>query len=443
MTKLSFIRYFLSIIPISSCFMGSNCTFWAILYIGIHRYCAPINNPQVDSSFLTHLDHFLVIGSNFTKANTQVRSRLAITKSKTDAIYVLAAQKGLKDFLILSTCNRTEFYASSPFHALKELAVEALNLNKEELDSYFYTHSGMEAVRHFSKVVAGLDSQIIGDYEIVGQVKAAIQLSRDSGLVGTLLDRISNYAFQASKEIKAKTNLSNGKYSVSHAAAELINSQQNGQSFKNILIVGTGEIGQAMARNLKEYFPQSKLSLTNRTHSHAQGLALELNAEILPFENFTNHLSEFDVVITTAESDHYLIQPKDIPARGSRLLLDLSIPQVIDPQIKNLPQCKHYSVDEISTFHNELMQQRYMEIPKAEQIIEEFIDKLMVWQAVFQHTGVIMNYKEKMGRIIHNGGNPAAKIEKSFSGLIQQIKSEGYRGCAVIQTVNELIALER
>jgi glutamyl-tRNA reductase len=399
--------------------------------------------PQVDSLFSKHPGQFLVIGSNFTKANTLIRSRLAITKSNTDAIYVLAAQKGLTDFLILSTCNRTEFYASSPSHALKELAVEALNLSKREFDSYFYTHSGIEAVRHFSKVVAGLDSQIIGDYEIVGQVKAAIQLARDSGLVGTLLDRISNYAFQASKEIKAKTNLSNGKYSVSYAAAELIGSQQNGQSFKNILIVGTGEIGQAMARNLKEYFPQSRLSLTNRTHSHAQSLVQELNAEILPFENFINHLSEFDVVITTAESDHYLIQTKDIPAHGTRLFLDLSIPQVIDPQIKSLPHIKHYSVDEISAFHNELMKQRYMEIPKAEHIIEAFVGKLMEWQTIFQHTGVILSYKEKMGRMIHNGGNPAAKIEKSFSGLIQQIKLEGYRGCSVIQTVNELIAQEQ
>lgn len=399
----------------------------------------PLN---LNSSSFAHIDHFVVIGSNFTRADTLVRSRLAITAAKTDSIYKSAIQNGLAEFLILSTCNRTEFYAFAPFGILKGLVTESLNLSEDAFDTYFYTYTGVEAVRHFFKVTAGLDSQIIGDYEIVGQVKKAIQLSRDSGLVDTMMDRISNFAFQASKEVKARTNLSNGKYSVSYAAAELISAQQNGKSFKNILIVGAGEIGQAMARNLKEYFPQSQISLTNRTFSHAQNLAQELQAEIIPFEKFTDHLNEFDAVITTAESDHYLIGVKDIPVTPC-LFLDLSIPQVIDPQIKSIPGVKHYSVDEISAFHNELMKQRHLEIPKAEVIIDEFISKLLAWQNIFLHTGIVLRYKEKMGRIIHNGGNPEAKIEKSFSVLIQQIKSEGYRGCSVIQTMNELIAHEK
>ena len=395
----------------------------------------------MNSSSFAHIDHFVVIGSNFTKADTLVRSRLAITAAKTDSIYKSTIQNGLAEFLILSTCNRTEFYAFAPFGILKGLVTESLNLSEDAFDTYFYTYTGVEAVRHFFKVTAGLDSQIIGDYEIVGQVKKAIQLSRGSGLVGTMMDRISNYAFQASKEVKARTNLSNGKYSVSYAAAKLIGAQQNGEC-KNILIVGTGEIGQAMARNLKEYFPQSQLTFTNRTFANAQILAQELNAEILPFENFARHLSEFDAIITTAESDHYLIGVKDIPVTPC-LFLDLSIPQVIDPQIKSIPGVKHYSVDEISAFHNELMKQRHLEIPKAEVILDEFISKLLAWQDIFLHTGIVLRYKEKMGRIIHNGGNPKAKIEKGFSVLIQQIKSEGYRGCSVIQTMNELIAHEK
>lgn len=398
---------------------------------------------MANASFFRHLNHFQVIGSNFTKADAFVRSRLAITKSKTDSVYRFAAEKGLRDFLVLSTCNRTEFYAFSSFEILKELATEALNLTDSEFNSYFYCYSGEIAARHFFKVNAGLDSQIIGDYEIVGQIKKAIQSSREAGLVDTLLDRVSNYAFQASKEIKAKTNLSNGKYSVSYAAAELISLQQDNSPSKNVLIVGTGEIGQAMARNLKEYFPHNRLTLTNRTLSNAQDLALELQADILPFEDLADHLSAFDAIITTAETDRYLIKASDVASGSSQLFLDLSIPQAIDPQIKKLPSVKHYSVDEISAFHNELMKQRHLEIPKAELIIENYLGKLFEWQSIFQHTGIIANYKEKMGRIIRNGGNPKAKIDKSFSGLILQIKSEGYRGCSVIQTVTDLITSEK
>ncbi len=329
------------------------------------------------------------------------------------------------------------------FLADEKFSNEQLDITTDQLKNFFYIERGKDAIHHFFHVVSGLNSQIIGDYEIVGQVKKSIQMAREFGLVGTLTDRVSSYAFQASKQVKIKTNLSSGKYSVSYAAAELINDQQNEKSFNDILIVGTGQIGQAMARNLKEYFPKNKFSLTNRTLSHAQDLGSELNVNVIPFEKFIDSLHSFDVVITTAESDNYLITVDDIPTEGMRLFLDLSIPQVIDPQIKSLTNSKHYSVDEISEFHNELMKQRHLEIPKAESIIEEHCMKLMEWQTVFRHTEIILSYKEKMGRIIHIGDNHPVKTEKIFSGLIQQIKSEGYSGCSVIETVNVLLALEK
>lgn len=398
---------------------------------------------MVSKGLFQHTHNWIVIGTNFTKADTQVRSNFAITHSKIADVYSKAGNLGMKDFFVLSTCNRTEFYACAPASVIRELVTDQLSLEPDELEQFFYTITGYEAIRHLFKVVAGLNSQIIGDYEIAGQVKKAVQLSRQFGLVQTLTDRITSYAFQASKEIKVKTNLSHGKYSVSYAAAELITAYQKDHRVENILIVGTGEMGQTMARNLKEYFPQGKLSLTNRTDAHTEQLALELHAEVLSFEKFSNHLSKFDVVITTAESNQYLIGVDDLPDNSSCLFLDLSIPQVIDPQIKTFPALTHYSVDEISFFHNELIKQRHLEIPKAEKIIEEFIGRLAEWQTTFQYTGVILSYKEKMGRIIHNGGNPGPKIEKSFSGLIRQIKSEGYCGCSIIQTVNDLIALEK
>jgi glutamyl-tRNA reductase len=383
--------------------------------------------------------NWIVIGTNFTKASTQVRSSFAITQSRIADVYAKAESLGMRDFFVLSTCNRTEFYGCAPLSVMQELVADQLSLTSNQLEEFFYTHKGHEAVRHLFRVVTGLNSQIIGDYEIVGQVKKAVQLSRQFGLVQTLTDRIASYAFQASKEVKTKTNLSSGKYSVSSAAAELITTYQVNHRIENILIVGTGEMGQTMARNLTEYFPQSKLSLTNRTYENAQLLAEELQAEVIPFEIFKSHLNKFDVVITTAESNQFIIGKNDIPANYTSLLLDLSIPQIIDPAIKACQSLTLYSIDEISFFHNERMKQRHLEISKAEHILENFIAKLIEWQTVFQHTGVILDYKEKMERVIQNGGSAATKIDKSFSGLIRQIKSEGYRGCSVIQTVNELL----
>jgi glutamyl-tRNA reductase len=389
-----------------------------------------------------HTHHWIVIGTNFTKADTQVRSRFAITQNELASVYQKATSLELKDFFVLSTCNRTEFYGCASIPIMRNLVADQLNLEPGQLEEFFYTITGYEAIRHLFKVAAGLNSQIVGDYEIVGQVKKAVQLSREFGLVQTLTDRITSYAFQASKEIKVKTNLSQGKYSVSYATSELISAYQEKDKVENILILGTGEMGQAVARNLKEYFPNAKLTLTNRTETHAQQLADELQADVIAFEKFTAKLKTFDVVITTVESNRYLISVNDIPENCACLFLDLSIPQVIDPQLKDLPLLTHYSVDEISHFHNELMKQRYLEIPKAEQIIEDFIIRLKEWQYTSQYTRVILRYKEKMERI-HNGSNPTHKIEKSFSGLIRQIKTEGYHGCSVIQTINDLIALEK
>jgi glutamyl-tRNA reductase len=397
----------------------------------------------VSKGLFQHANNWIVIGTNFTKADTVVRSNFAITNSKMEDVYAKASSLGMKDFFVLSTCNRTEFYGCAPAHIMRELVTNQLNLKPGQLEEFFYTLIGYEAIRHFYKVVAGLNSQIIGDYEIAGQVRKAVQLSRQFGLVQTLADRITSYAFQASKEVKASTNLSNGRYSVSYAAAELIAAYQKKNQIENILIVGTGEIGQAMARNLKEYFPHSRLSLTNRTLTHSRQLANELQAETILFENFNNCLDKFDVVVTTAESPQYLINVDDVSGSSKGLFLDLSIPQVIDPEIKMLPLLTHYSVDEISVFHNELLKQRHLEIPKAEQIIDDFIGKLSEWHSTFQYAGLILDYKLKVGRIFHNGGNPGPKIEKSFSGLIRQIKSEGYRGCSVIETVNKLMALEK
>lgn len=389
-----------------------------------------------------HLGYFSVIGTNFTKADTHIRSHFAISQAGIQEFYQKARKSGISDAFVISTCNRTEFYACAPENILRELVIGQLGIEEEAFQTYFYLKSGVEAVRHLFRVTSGLDSQIIGDYEIVGQVKKSIQFSREGGMIGTLADRVSSLAFQASKEVKVKTNLSSGKYSVSYAAAELISTESEGIEPKRILILGTGEIGKAMAKNLREYFPTCELTLTNRTRAHAEELAEQVNAAILPFEDFTKHLHEFDAIIAAAQSDKYLIQKEHTSYLKKALFLDLSIPQVIDPAVKNQENIKLFSVDEISTFHNELIRQRHLEVPKAEAILEEFIQRLMEWQNVFFHREVIQNYRSRMESFQPLQGH-SKRIDKTFSRLIQKIKTEGYRGCSVIQTMNELIAAEQ
>lgn len=398
-----------------------------------------------------HIGHFVVIGTNFTRADTATRSRFAVTRPMSEYIHENARRNCFKDFVVLSTCNRSEFYTSNGPSELKFLVADLLNLTEEEFGSYFYTLSGMEAVRHFFRVVSGLDSQIIGDYEIVCQVKAALDESRKYGLVGTILDRVANFSFQASKKIKTHTNLSSGKYSVSYAAAEMI-AHKYEPAVERILVVGTGVFGLTVARNLRRYFPKVQIGLTNRTQEKAEKLASQIRATVIPFENFLERLREFDVIITTIGLDTYLIHPEDVQSRGHKLFLDLSVPQAVNPEVKHIEGVRLFSVDEVSSFHNELLQQRHLEIPHAEKIVEVFIDRFMEWHHIYHHRDIILGYKEKIQNLIYDyqlthqeviAHDHSKKIEKIFSDLIQHFKSHGYAGCRVIETLKNLMPAEK
>ena len=264
----------------------------------------------------------MVIGSNFTKADTRTRSLFAITESSKAEVYEKVKKIGIQEFFVLSTCNRTEFYACATEEVLRQVITEQLNLQPGEFETYFYIKSGFDAIRHLLRVAAGLDSQIIGDYEIVGQLKISVKSAREQGLIGTLTDRITSLAFQTSKQIKVETELSSGRYSVSYAAAEIISEHFQDKKSINILILGTGKFGITLSRNLKEYFPSAVLTLCNRTLAHAENHAKALEAQVIPFEQFTDHLGGYDVVIATAQSDNYLIRPEHVEKLKKGFFLD-------------------------------------------------------------------------------------------------------------------------
>lgn len=398
------------------------------------------------------IEHFVLIGTNFTKADIKTRSRFATTKATEADVYQKAIQSGFQDFFLLSTCNRTEFYGCAPVSKLKQLVTTQLAVSESDFRQYFYILAGINAVRHFFLVVSGLDSQILGDYEIVCQVKASLDVARKHKLVNTITDRITNFAYQAQKKVKAHTNLSSGKYSVSYAAAELIFHESQSRSLRNILIVGAGDFGAAVARNLRHYFHSIPIAISNRTREKAEKVAEQIQAEIIAFDDFKNHLNHFDVVITTVGLEDYLVQPEDVQGRNKKLFLDLSVPQAVHPDVRNINGVRLFSVDEVSAFHNELLQQRKLEIPRAEKIIDVYVNQLMEWQHVYNYSHIVLSYKEKVRNLIFD--HPAShlageahdqnkKLDKAFSSLIQEIREQGYAGCRLIEAFNNLALVEK
>lgn len=394
------------------------------------------------------IDQFTLIGTNFTKADTQTRSRFAVTKATEADAYQKVVQFGFQDFFLLSTCNRTEFYACAQVATLKQVVTAQLAVSENDFNQYFYILTGIDAVRHFFQVVSGLDSQIIGDYEIVCQVKASLDQARDHNLVGTITDRISNFAYQAQKKVKAHTNLSSGKYSVSYAAAEMIFHESQSRPFSNILLIGAGDFGTTVARNLRHYFKDISITITNRTRENAETLATQVSADVIPFDHYKEHLSKYDVVIATVGLNHYLIQLADVHGINDKIFLDLSVPQAIHPDIEGLNGIRLFSVDEVSTFHNELLKQRKLEIPRAERIVDLYIGQLMEWHHVYNHRHIVSSYKEKVRNLMSDSSttsvnNPDKRLDKAFSQLIREIREQGYAGCRVIETVNSLVSVEK
>jgi glutamyl-tRNA reductase len=397
-------------------------------------------------SNVSSIEYFHVIGTSFQKADTQTRSRFAIAQAGACTLLAKAKAFGFSDFIVLSTCNRSEVYACAPLSVVKEFLCRNWVTQQEDFDDYFYLWSGTDAVSHLFRVVAGLDSQILGDYEIVNQVKQATAQARQYQLVGTLTDRITSLAFQASKKVKSHTGLSRGKYSVSYAAAELLSHENKDNLFKHILLVGTGTFGSAVGQNLRHYFPTIKIAVTNRTAEKAGKLAEKIEATVTPFNTFHQQLHQFDAVITTVGLDHYLIDIKHIQHEGSIVFIDLSVPQAVNPEVKTIQGIKLFAVDEVSAFHNKMLGLRQLEIPGAEKIIDLFVDQLMTWYRVYHHRHLILGYKEKIQNLTYNHDPEAwhapardKKVEQAFSNIIQQIRSNGYAGCMMIEAMNNLI----
>ncbi|MGN6195237.1 MAG: glutamyl-tRNA reductase, partial [Ginsengibacter sp.] len=234
------------------------------------------------TAFNNQLNNFCVTGINYHKSDIAIRGKFSFSENEKILFLKEAALSGLNPCFVLSTCNRTEVYSicNNPEN-LVDLLDSNTQSNMHDFFEYGYMYQGLHAIEHLFKVASGLDSQIIGDYEILAQLKQATKFATEYGCMNNLMQRVINYAFQASKEIKTKTKLSSGTVSVSYAAIEIIKEKITNVSEKRFLLVGTGKFGKNVAKNLKNYFPLSHISLTNRTNEKASELANQYEADFI------------------------------------------------------------------------------------------------------------------------------------------------------------------
>jgi len=403
---------------------------WSKIMINTHHY---------------FLSNFCIAGINYRKSDVIVRGKFSLTTGQCEQLLNEVVKKHLPGAFVLSTCNRTEIYgiSSSPQELIELLCLHTQGRIKDFIE-YGYTHQGLKAVEHLFKMAAGIDSQIIGDHEILSQLKVAAKFAKKHNCINNFLERLINFAIVSSKRIKTETKLSSGTVSVSYAAIEIIREKIPDLINKKILLLGTGKFGYNVAVNLKTYLPDCSLIFCNRTNEKASELAEKCNADFISYENLSETANDVDVVIVSTSAESYTVLPSFFTKEKSRLILDLSIPQNVDPAVKNLYGIELMNVDEISAILNKTIDKRKAEIPKALQIINETIDELKEWYVMQANNPVLRKIKSQLNELADEktSVNSKEKIHKTVSFLAIQLRKENNKGCQYIHALNNYLHLD-
>ena len=343
---------------------------------------------------------FYSIGLSYKKADADIRGKFSVDAEAKSKLLAQAKEEGIESLIVTSTCNRTEIYgfAQHPFQLIK-LLCENSKGTVEEFQKVAYVYKNQEAVSHMFRVGTGLDSQILGDFEIISQLKTAFVASKSLGLVNSFLERLVNAVIQASKKIKTDTAISTGATSVSFAAVQYImkNVEQIGE--KNILLFGTGKIGRNTCENLVKHSKNEHITLINRTKDKAEKLAGKLNLIVKDYADLQLELQKTDVVVVATGAQNPTIDKAILNLKKPLLILDLSIPKNVNENVKDLENVTLVHLDDLSQITDETLENRKLHIPAAEAIIDEIKEEFITWTRGRKFAPTIHALKAKLNTI--------------------------------------------
>lgn len=326
--------------------------------------------------------NFAVLSVSFEKADAETRGKFAFFDENVKNFVNEIHDQNMGDAFVVSTCNRTEIYTTTQNYLLiAELYCKTIGVSLTEFMQYVNILKHEEALNHLFRVAAGLESQIIGDFEIIGQIKNAYhRFKKEKKYSNPFLERAINSAIQISKRIKNETGISNGAASVSYAAVHYILKNQTQISDKNILLLGVGEIGQNTVENLVKHVYKPRVKVANRTSEKAEKIAEKYNIPQIPFDNLHEELAETDILIVATGAQHPIINKTHFPNGKETLVIDLSIPNNVEKNVTENTNVSLVDVDQLSLHISETMIQRQKEIPKAESIIKEMTKDFVEWE---------------------------------------------------------------
>lgn len=343
---------------------------------------------------------FYALGISYKKADAAMRGKFSLNSQAKQALLLQAKTDNIEALLLTSTCNRTEIYgfAEHPYQLIK-LLCENSNGSVEEFQEYSYIYKNQEAISHMFRVGTGLDSQILGDFEIISQLKIGFTESKAHGLVNNFLERLINSVIQASKKIKTETDISSGATSVSFASVQYIIKNVHDISNKNILLFGTGKIGRNTCENLVKHTKHEQITLINRTKDKAEKLAKKLNLVVKDYADLQLELQNADVVVVATGAQNPTVDKTILNLKKPLLILDLSIPKNVHENVQELDNVTLIHLDYLSQITDETLEKRKLHIPQAEIIIDEIKNEFLNWTKQRKFAPTINALKAKLNTI--------------------------------------------
>ena len=348
-----------------------------------------------------------ITGMNHRTAPVEVRERLAFEEHALPAaLGILKGRPGLLEGMILSTCNRVEITVTADEQADAEAVVEVFlaesrAVERNWVSPYLYRHDGADAIRHLFRVASSLDSMVVGEPQILGQLKDAYTLAKECGAISGFLDLVLTRAFNVAKRVRSETDIGQSAVSVSYAAVELAKEIFDSLGSKRVLVVGAGKMAESAARHLRRA-GVSEILVTNRTRERAEAMAEDVQGRVVDYEKFATAVADVDIVIASSGAPHFIITKEQmkgvIGRRRNRpmFLIDIAVPRNIEPQVNELESVFLYDIDDLQKVVDTNLKGRIEVAGEAEEIIREEVERMVLRLKTREVTPTIVSLQEQL-----------------------------------------------
>lgn len=343
---------------------------------------------------------FYVVGLSYKKADAEMRGKFSLDEKAKSHLLQQAKNEHIDSLVTISTCNRTEIYgfAQHPFQLIKLLCDNSQG-SVEDFQQVAYVYKNKEAVEHIFRVGTGLDSQILGDFEIISQIKQGFVESKKENLANSYLERLTNAVIQASKRVKNETEISSGATSVSFASVQYIMNTIPDIGDKRILLFGTGKIGRNTCENLVKHTKNDHIVLINRTKEKAEQIAGKFNLVVKDYADLQVEIQKADVLVVATGAQNPTVDAAILNLKKPLLILDLSIPKNVNENVRDIEGVTLVHMDHLSQITDETLEKRKQHIPDAERIITEVAEEFSAWTKARKFAPTIHSLKEKLADI--------------------------------------------